>query len=82
VPQVSALAEKAMGLGLNHGQARMAALGEMLKTVGRAAAVRGFDDAFLFGACIILASCLPVFLLPKHNIARQRGPSDEPIVLE
>ena len=81
-PRVQALAEKALGLGLNHGQARLAALGEMLRTVGRAAAVRGFDDAFLFGACIILASCLPVFLLPKHNIARHRGPSDEPVVLE
>jgi hypothetical protein len=59
----------AVELGYSHRDAAVTAMARAGALVAKAAAVRAFDDAFLFGAMIILVATVPVFLLPTHNIA-------------
>jgi MFS family permease len=76
--RLAPLAQQAVGLGYNHADAYRLAGGQLVRVAGRAAAVRGFDDAFLFGALIVAAACIPVFLLPTRNVAHQHsGPELE-----
>jgi EmrB/QacA subfamily drug resistance transporter len=63
------LAHRALDLGYTHAQSYGIASMTGLQAAGEAAAVRAFDDTFLFGALIILVACIPVFMLPTKNTA-------------
>jgi EmrB/QacA subfamily drug resistance transporter len=81
------LAQQAVALGYRHADAYRLAGAQVMQTVGRAASVRAFDDAFLFGALIVAAACVPVFLLPTRNNAHAHSGSEleldaEAVILE
>jgi len=63
------MAHQALALGYSHRDSFSIASGMLIRSVGRAAVVRAFDDAFLFGTLIIGLACVPVFLLPTRNAA-------------
>jgi EmrB/QacA subfamily drug resistance transporter len=71
---------QAVELGYSHRDAAVAAMARAGALVGKASAVRAFDDTFLVGGAIILAATLPVFLLPTHNVAH--GPQEGAVAME
>jgi DHA2 family multidrug resistance protein len=79
--QMAPMAQRALGLGYTRGESMGVASGMLLRRLGQAAAVRAFDDAFLFGTVIICLACVPVFLLPTKNVLHI-GVDAEAMVME
>jgi hypothetical protein len=70
--------ERAQALGYDTRTAGAAAQSMVAKAGFVRASELGFQDAFLFGALIVLLTIPPVFLLPRKPPAKP----DEPVVME
>jgi MFS transporter, DHA2 family, multidrug resistance protein len=71
---VAQVAAQARLLGLNHASSLAAGMGALAGRIATAGSVRGFDDAFLFGAAICALGILPAFLLPNKPVEGNKEP--------
>jgi DHA2 family multidrug resistance protein len=79
--QLRPVAWRALELGYSHADARVLGFGVLARNLGRAAAVRAFDDTFLFGAILVTAACVaPALMLPSRTVGH--GKHEEPVILE
>ncbi len=73
---------RALQLGYAPARARLLAVSVMGRDLGRAAAVRAFDDTFVFGGLLVLAvSVVPALLLPSRTVGHGAH-HEEPILAE